>query len=213
MAIINETGDSVLNAYASGSYNVYAGDIFNGSLSPTDTQDAINLRGLTPGEAYTISVTVADTAGFLSLILVNHSDFHSHGFNFVDGAPLETTGYVRHFASADAPVADGNTYSFTFTPAPGITSFAFALQTGDVESYSVSFEAAITENVIDGTNAADNLRGTDGVDRMQGGAGNDKLFGEGDNDIRSNSKSQRNKHNIKINQPLSPLRTKIKTNC
>ena len=113
MAIINETADSVITPHATGTYNLAAGDTFNGSLSPTDHQDGINLTGLTPGQAYTISVTVADPAGHVALILINHHDFHSHGFNFVDGAPLETTGYDRHFASAEAPEVDGNTYSLT----------------------------------------------------------------------------------------------------
>ncbi|WP_299548900.1 hypothetical protein [uncultured Tateyamaria sp.] len=151
MPTINETFDSVLNAHASGSYNIAVGDVFNGALSPTDTQDAINLTGLTPGETYTISVTVADPTGSLSLILVNHSDFHSHGFNFVDGAPLETTGFNRHFASSTAPEVDGSTFSFSFTPAPGITSFAFALQTNDTETYSITLEEAVLENKISST--------------------------------------------------------------
>ena len=183
MTIINETSDSVLNASASGSYNLVEGDVFNGTLSPTDTQDAVNLTGLTPGQAYTVSVTVDDPLGNLTLILVNHSDFHSHGFNFIEGVPLETTGFDRHFASADAPEVDGNTFSFTFTPAPGITSFAFALQTGDNETYSLSFEEAVLENVIDGTTASDRINGGDGVDIITGDLGDDHLHGRDGNDV------------------------------
>ena len=183
MAIINETSDSVLNAHASGSYNIVEGDVFNGTLSPTDHQDAINLTGLTPGQAYTISVTVADTAGSLSLILVNHSDFHSHGFNFVDGVPLETTGFDRHFASSTPPEVDGNTFSFTFTPVDGKTGFAFALQTADHESYSVSFKEAVLENVVDGTIGDDQLKGSADIDILNGDDGDDHLDGYGGNDI------------------------------
>ncbi|MEO0401490.1 MAG: calcium-binding protein [Pseudomonadota bacterium] len=183
MAIINETGDSVLNAHAHGSYNVAAGDVFNGTLSPTDHQDAINLTGLTPGQPYTISVDVADTAGTITLILVHHADFHSHGFNFVDGEPLETAGFDRHFASSTAPEADGNTYSFTFTPAAGVTGFAFALQTADNESYSVTFEEAVLENIVDGTTGNDQLKGSADLDIITGGAGDDHLDGYGGDDV------------------------------
>ena len=182
MAVINETSDSVLNASASGSYNLVEGDVFNGTMSPTDGQDAVNLTGLTPGQAYTVSVTVADPSGNLSLILVNHSDFHSQGVNFVDGAPLETTGFSRHFATGEAPEVDGNTFSFTFTPAPGKTSFAFALQTGDAESYSLTFEEAVLENVVDGTTGDDRMNGGSDADIMTGGLGDDHLNSFGGND-------------------------------
>lgn len=182
MPIINETADSIITPFATGTYNVAAGDVFNGSLSPTDTQDGINLTGLTPGQAYTISVTVDDPAGLLTLILINQSDFHSQGYDFRDGAVLNDTDFVRHFATVESPEVDGNTLSFTFTPAPGITSFAFALQTSDVESYSVTFEEAVVANIVDGTDGNDRLRGAEDVDIITGGIGDDQLDGFGGND-------------------------------
>ncbi|WP_299367409.1 calcium-binding protein [uncultured Tateyamaria sp.] len=192
MAIINETGDATINAYASGSYNINEGDVFNGNLGVGDHEDGINLNGLTPGTTYTVSLTVDDLAGFSGMTLINRSDFHSVTMHVSDGVPHDhynmLNGWVRNFVETSGVSVDlsTNTISFDFTPQPGFTSFAFQVQgSGVAEAYSVTFAETVLENVIDGTNAADNLRGTDGIDHMQGGAGNDKLFGEGDNDIIS----------------------------
>lgn len=186
MATINEAGDSTINAGAHGSYSILEGDTFNGHLGTGDTEDGINLQGLTVGETYTVSVTVDDIAGGTALVLINHFNFHSINYYIADGAPVNIeagTGWTRDFVETSALRIEGNTISFDFTPLQH-TSLAFQVQ-GDAvsESYSVSFATTVLENIIDGTAVADKINGTEGIDIMSGLDGNDQLDGKDGDDL------------------------------
>lgn len=185
MAVINEAGDATINAGAHGSYSILQGDTFNGTLSPTDTEDGINLQGLTVGETYTVSVTVDDLADTTGLVLINHTNFYSINYYVTDGAAVNVeaaTGWDRDFVETSELRIDGNTLSFDFTPLQN-TSLAFQVQNNGVpEAYSVTFAPAVVENIIDGSAAADKINGTEGIDIMTGLAGNDQLDGKDGND-------------------------------
>lgn len=185
MAIINEAGDSTINAGAHGSYSILEGDTFNGAIGTGDSEDGINLQGLTVGETYTVSVTFDDLTDTTGLVLINHADFHSINYYVTDGVAISaeaTTGWIRNFVETSALTIEGNTLSFEFTPLQH-TSFAFQVQTNAAaKAYSITFEPAITENVIEGTSAVDKLNGTADRDVMTGEDGDDHLNGAGGDD-------------------------------
>ncbi|WP_299044487.1 calcium-binding protein [uncultured Tateyamaria sp.] len=191
MAIINEAHDATINAHASGNYIISEGDVFNGNLGVGDHEDGINLRPLTPGTTYTVSVTVDDLAGFTGLTLINHNDFHSITHHVSDGVPHAgvpefVNGWVRNFVETSGVRVDTdtNTISFDFTPAAGFTSFAFQVQgSGVAEAYSVTFEETVLENIVDGTDGNDRLNGSGDLDIITGGEGDDHLEGFGGNDV------------------------------
>ncbi|KEJ90345.1 calcium-binding protein [Sulfitobacter donghicola] len=186
MAIITEGIDAAINAGASGNYGLLEGDTFNGNLGGSDTEDGINLSGLTIGQTYKVSVTVDDIAGFNALTLINHTNFHSITHHVTDGISHEVdggAGWIRDFVTASTISIDGNTLSFEFTPLQH-TSLAFQIQSNAAaEAYSVSFAPAIIENIIDGTAGNDKTNGEDGVDIMSGLAGNDQLDGKAGDDV------------------------------
>lgn len=186
MAIINETFDSTINAGASGSYTVFEGDVFNGTLGAGDPEDGINLRGMTIGQTYTVSVSLDDLLDATTLVLINHANFHSINYTVVDGAAHNSqaaTGWIRDFVVTSPLEIEGNTLSFDFTPLQS-SSFAFQVQNSSPSAtYSVSFEETVLENVIDGASGGDTLNGTDGVDVMSGFEGNDQLHGRAGNDV------------------------------
>jgi len=186
MATINEAADATINAGASGNYSIQQGDTFNGTLSSTDTEDGINLQGLTVGETYTVSVTVDDLTDTTGLVLINHFNFHSINYYVTDGAAVNIeagTGWIRDFVETSELRIDGNTISFDFTPLQH-TSLAFQVQNdGVTEAYSVTFGPTIVENIIEGTAAADKINGTEGIDIMTGLEGDDQLDGKDGNDV------------------------------
>ncbi len=202
MAIINETYDATISAYASGNYNLQQGDIFNGAIGAGDSQDGVNLQGLTIGQTYTVSVTLDDTADTTALTLINSSNFHSINYYVTDGvgaSPQVSTGWVRDFVTTSPLTISGNTLSFDFTPAQH-TSLAFQVMgDGTPESYSITFAEAIIAPAI--TEGADTVTGTEGDDTfallggddvfdglagndiVNGDAGNDTLTGGADDDV------------------------------
>ena len=197
MAIINEGVDATHNA-GMGSYRVLVDDTFNGTLGGPDTTDGVNLEGLTIGETYTVSLTVADIASYTEIYLMDQFNYSAAAFSIENGV---VSGDAQNFgtASTSAAVIDGNTISFEFT-AIGRTSFSLRVAgQGSAQTYSINATEyvappAITEGAdfYIGTDGNDNvalLGGDDtfdggaGNDTVDGGTGNDTLTGGADNDV------------------------------
>lgn len=187
MAIINEGVDASISAYATGNYNVQAGDVFNGAIGPGDAQDGVNFQGMTIGQEYTVTVTVDNVSDTTALTLINSSDFHSINYYITDGAAATeqaATGWVRDFVITSPLTIDGNTFSFNFTPLQH-TSLAFQVMgDGTPETYSLNFAPAEPlPELISGTEGNDILQGTEGVDYITGYEGDDSISGGEGNDM------------------------------
>ncbi|KUF10436.1 calcium-binding protein [Pseudoponticoccus marisrubri] len=192
MAIINETSDSNINAWATGSFSIGFDDTFTGTIGGLDTQDGINLPVLEGGKTYTITATVDDISGFHALVVVNPMNFHSFGYHLTDGVP-HTQGQQMHytgFLQLEDIRVDGNTIEMDFTPT-NTQWFSLAIQ-GDAlqpnESYSIQIAEAdpyqVTEEADDvtGLPTADDVNLLGGDDTMVANGGDDSVFGQAGND-------------------------------
>jgi Ca2+-binding RTX toxin-like protein len=204
MATINESVDATISAYASGSYNLQADDIFNGSIGGSDTQDGVNFQNMTIGQEYTVTVTVDDVSDTTALTLINSTNFHSINYYIRDGVAITSeasTGWVRDFVVTSPLTIDGNTFSFNFTPLQH-TNLAFQVMgDGSAESYSITFAEYVEfPNITEGDDiftappegvdvsllgGDDTFDGGAGIDIVNGDAGKDKLTGRDGNDLLS----------------------------